>query len=198
MRSLETLRRQLETLGPSGAGLLPTLDDLEHEFELRARRIAALSTASHLISGVAGGGRGGAPVLDDVLMATLALSNAERSLIAVADDRPTGFRTVACHAHRGGADGWPLHDGAIASALAGESRLFVPELRSAGDGPLLIASFRSAMVAPIVSEGRTLGALYVDLRGPSRTLSDADFETFRLFARHASVALALALQKLDP
>ena len=197
MQPLETLREQLKTLGPSAVELLPTLDALENEFELRARRIAALSIASHITAALAGG-KGGTPVLDNVLMATLALSNAERSLIAVADHAPSGYRIVAERSQPGTAS-WPVSDEAIRAALGGDSRLLTPELRrDERDAQLLVAAFRSAMATPILFEDGVIGCLYLDIRGPERSFSHADFETFRVFGRHASPALGMALERRNP
>lgn len=199
MHSLDLLRQRLKTLGPSAEGLLPSLDALEDEFELRARRIAALSTASHITAILAGGDRRGEAVLDSVLMATLALADAERSLIVVADAGPVGYRVVKGR-HRGGGavDGLPA-DEAIRAALRGDSPLLRPALRpDASDDRLLVAIFRSAMATPISFGNRAIGCLYVELRGAQRSFTAADLETFRVFARHASVALGLALAHRDP
>lgn len=198
MRPLTTLREQLETLGPSAVDLLPILDALENEFELRARRIAALSTASQITASLAGAGRSREPIVDSVLLATLALSGAERSLIAKVDHSDTGYHIVAQRSRHRDSDGSALAGEAIAAAAARHSRLLAPELRRDDrDGQLLVAAFRSAMATPIEFENAVIGVLYADIRGPARAFSHADFETFRVFGRHISPALGLALERGD-
>ena len=194
MRSLNTLRERLKGLGPEAERLLPALDALEYEFELRARRIAALSTASHITAGLAGGRHDNSLVLDNVLMATLALSEAERSLVILADEGSQGYQVIAARVLEDAASARPIAEQAVRAALVRDSRLVAPELvRDDGDDQLFVAAFRSAMATPIVFQDAVIGCLYVDTRGPERRFSHADFETFRVFSRHASVALGLAL-----
>ena len=172
------------------------MDALEYEFELRARRIAALSTASHITAGLAGGRHDNrtALALDNVLMATLALSEAERSLVILADEGSQGYQVIAARVLEDAAPARPIAEQVVRAALVRDSRLVAPELvRDDGDDQLFVAAFRSAMATPIVFQDAVIGCLYVDTRGPERRFSHADFETFSVFSRHASVALGLAL-----
>lgn len=204
MRSLDHLRSRLLELGPDAEQLLPTLMELELELELRARRIAALTSAGHITTTLAGSDGGDAATVgQNLLMAACALIDSDGAALALVDERAeAGLEVVACDGCERVGDCAPRRRsecslalrarGAMAAALAGGEQAGHPGLRENDDG-VLVASFRSSVALPLELRGTPMGALYLERQGPTSAFAAADRETLRLFARQAGLALGLTV-----
>lgn len=215
---------RLRALGPEAASLLPAVRELEHEFELRARRIAALTSAGQITAALVVDNAGEpTTVADHVLSAARVLCSAERGVLALCGDRKAGTGAGTPDEADDGAgerDGLQLlalHDGVRPTSAGAEAALWArartlmgralregellqaPELRPADDrSGLLVAAFRSVMVAPLQLQGRPVGVVYLERRGSHGGFTEADLDTLRLYARQAAVALGLTLGLTEP
>ena len=128
-----------------------------------------------------------------VLDEALATMNAERGLLLLADEK-TGGLSVRASRHI---------DGPMEKELGGVSRTVLDEVvakREAkvfvdapgafpGAQSLIIGQVRSVAVAPLVSRGRLVGAIYVDSRTDRNVFNDSALLFLRPFANIAALAI---------
>jgi len=193
MNALDEVRDELRAAGNYTASLEAKLERIELEFDLRAKRIAALSTVNQITSVVA---RVESlidleSVMRNILSASLALSRAERCFIVLSHED----EELSVH----GLD----RSGPIIKKQSKLSAFLLTEMLKTKKAQLLVMqddaisagsslAKRSVMVAPIMIHDDVAGVIYVDALQADHSFKKNDLVAFKAFSSNAAVALNLS------
>lgn len=201
MKVIDELRLELQNAGHFPLTVASKLELIELEFDLRAKRIAALNTVNQITSVVA---RVESvidveSVMRNILSASLALSRAERCFVILLDqDESEGFSVRGLN--RSGKttkhDHAELPKNLLKQILEKNEATLTMNVQDdehfKPSQSMTMSDIRSVMAAPITIRDEVAGAIYVDSLLADHIFKEDDLVSFKAFANNAAVALNLS------
>lgn len=204
MEISQKFEKAIKSIGPLGKGLsklLPEIEGLERELNLRQRKIDELTAVNRLAPFIARieSQKDVDEVLKRLLKVAIKLSHAGRGLIILIDDAAEdGFsiRASASVEEEGTGEDIVFSRSLIKQILQRGEHIVTTNVKQderfeSGES-LLATNIRSVMATPIKHQDDIIGALYVDSHLSEYAFNKDDLEIFNTFANHAAVVLTLA------
>ncbi len=196
--------KAIKSIGPLGKGLsklLPEVEGLERELNLRQRQLDELNAVNQLAPFIARieSQKDVDEVLERLLKVAIQLSYAGRGLIILIDnDAEDGFSIRAsASVETEDTNEEIIFSRSLIKQILQRGEYIVTtnvkqDDRFESGESLLATNIRSVMATPIRHQDDVIGALYVDSHLSEYAFNKDDLEIFNSFANHAAVVLTLA------
>lgn len=200
MQTIDKLHKIIKELGADGKKLLPDVNIVKQELDLKQRRLDALNAVNNLTPFITHieSQEDVDKALEQLLSEAIKLSRSDRGLIVLIDDVATDGFTIRASVgmEAEGEDDINFSRTLIKQILERGKGVVDSNIQASKDfergASLFAANIRSIMATPIKHQDTIIGAIYVDSRFSTNIFREDDLETFDAFANHMAVTLSLA------